>query len=79
MLEAMSQARIARDHEIDMMVQTLRSHRSAISDVANNSIRAEGHVALENKILFQYNHLNLPKLQFLKMTVIVWQVIHFLK
>ena len=30
MLEAMTQARIARDHEIDMMVQTLRSHRSAI-------------------------------------------------
>ena len=31
MLEAMTQARLARDHEIDMMVQTLRSHRSAIS------------------------------------------------
>ena len=37
----MTQARIARDHEIDMMVQTLRSHRSAISDVANHSLRAE--------------------------------------
>ena len=27
MLEVMTQARIDRDHEIDMMVQTLRSHR----------------------------------------------------
>ena len=41
MLEAMTQARIARDHKIDMMVQTLRSHRSAISDVTNHSLRAE--------------------------------------
>ena len=40
-LEAMTQARFARDHEIDMMVQTLRSHHSAISDVANHSVRAE--------------------------------------
>ena len=40
-LEAMTQARLARDHEIDMMVQTLRSHRSAISDIANYSLRAE--------------------------------------
>ena len=41
MLEAMTQARIARDHDIDMMVQTLRSHRLAISDVTNHSVRAE--------------------------------------
>ena len=41
MLEAMTQAQNARNHDIDMMVQTLRSHRLIISDVANHSVRAE--------------------------------------
>ena len=41
MLEGMTQARIVRDHDIDMMVQTLRSHRLTISDVANHSVRAK--------------------------------------
>ena len=41
MLEAMTQAQIARNHDIDLMVQTLHSHRLIISDVANHSIRAE--------------------------------------
>ena len=34
---------------------------------------------LENKNPFQHTHLNLPKLQILKMTLTVWQVIPFLK
>ena len=37
----MTQAQIARNHDIDMMVQTLHSHSLTISDVANHSIRAE--------------------------------------
>ena len=41
MLEVMTQARLARDYEIDMMVQFLRSHRSANSDIANHSVRAD--------------------------------------
>ena len=41
MLAAMTQARLARDHDIDMMVQSLRSHRSAISDIADHSLRAD--------------------------------------
>ena len=41
MLEAMTQAQITRNRDIDMMVQTLRSHRLTISDVANHSVRAE--------------------------------------
>ena len=41
MLEVMTQTQIARNHEIDMMVQTLRSHRLTISDVANHSIRVD--------------------------------------
>ena len=41
MLEAMTQAQIARNHDIDIMVQTLHSHRLTISDVANHSVRAE--------------------------------------
>ena len=40
-LAAMTQARLARDHELDMMVQSLRSHRSANSDIADHSLRAE--------------------------------------
>ena len=41
MLEAMTQAQNARNHDIDMMVQSLRSHRLASSDVSNHSVRAE--------------------------------------
>ena len=41
MLEAMTQAQIARNHDIDLMVQTFHSHHLTISDVANHSVRAE--------------------------------------
>ena len=41
MLEAMTQAQNARNHDIDMMIQTLNSHRLASSDVANHFVRAE--------------------------------------
>ena len=41
MLEAMTQAQIARNHDIDIMVQTLHSHRLTISDVASHSVKAE--------------------------------------
>ena len=38
MLEAMTQAPIARNHDIDIMVQTLHSHPLTISNVANLSL-----------------------------------------
>ena len=42
MLEAITQAQIARNHlDIDMMVQTLHSRHLTISDVVNHSVRAE--------------------------------------
>ena len=41
MLEAMSQAQNARNHDIDMMVQSLRSHCLTSSEVADHSVRAE--------------------------------------
>ena len=41
MLEAMTQGQIARNHDIEIMVQTLHSHRLTISDFANHSVRAE--------------------------------------
>ena len=41
MLEAMTEAQNARNHDIDMMVQTLHSHHLASSDVVNYSVRAE--------------------------------------
>ena len=72
MLEALTQAQNAHNHDIDMMVQTLRSHCLIISDVPTHSVRAQSHAILENKIPFQHNHLNLLKLQILKMTLTVW-------
>ena len=41
MFEAMTQTQNARNHDIDMMVQSLRSHCLASSDVTNHSVRAE--------------------------------------
>jgi len=41
MLEAMTQVQNARNRDIDMMVQFLRSHRLTSSDVTNHSVRAE--------------------------------------
>ena len=41
MFEAMTQAQIAHNHDIDIIVQTLHSHCLTISDVANHSVRAE--------------------------------------
>ena len=41
MLAAMTQARLARDHDIDLMVQSLRSHRPANSDIVDHSLRAD--------------------------------------
>ena len=77
MFEAMTQAQKARNHDIDMMVQSLRSHHLASSDVVNHSVRAEESCCFEKQ--GQHNHLNLPKLQILKMIMTVWQVIPFLK
>ena len=47
MLEAMTQAQIARNHDIDLIVQALHSHRLTISDVANHSDRAEESCCFE--------------------------------
>ena len=49
MLEAMTQAQIARNRDIDMMVQTLRSHRLTSSDVTNHSVRAEESCCFGNQ------------------------------
>ena len=62
MLEAMTQAQNARNHDIDMMVQTLRSHRLTISNVANYSVRAEESCCFEKQDSIQHTHLNLSKL-----------------
>ena len=49
MLETMTQAQNARNHDIDMMVQTLRSYRLTNSDVANHSVRAEESCCFGNQ------------------------------
>ena len=41
MLEAMTQAQNDRNHDKDIMVQTLYSHRLTNSGVSNHSVRAE--------------------------------------
>ena len=49
MLEAMTKAQNARNRDIDMMVQSLRSHRLTSSDVTNHSVRAEESCCFENQ------------------------------
>ena len=41
MLEAMTQAQIAHNHDIDMMAKTLHSHPLTIPNVTNHSVRAK--------------------------------------
>ena len=47
MLEAITQAQIAYNYGIDIMVQTLHSRRLTISDVTNHSVRAEESCCFE--------------------------------
>ena len=76
MLEAMTHAQNARNRDIDMMVESLHSHRLTSSDVTYILLEPKSHVVLEIKILFQNNHVNLPKLH---MILIVWLVFLSLK
>ena len=62
MLETIVQAQISRNRDIDMMVQTLCSHRLTFLMSLIILLELKNHVVLKNKIPFQYNHLNLPKL-----------------
>ena len=50
MLEAMTQAQIAHNHDIDLMVKTLHSHPLTILDVINYSVEPKNHVVLKTKI-----------------------------
>ena len=49
MLESMTQAQNARNSDIDMMVESLRSHRWTSSDVTNHSVRAEESCSFGNQ------------------------------
>ena len=49
LLEAMTQAQIARNLDIDLMVQTLHSHCLTISDVTNHSVRANDSYCFGNQ------------------------------
>ena len=60
-LDAMTQAQNARNYNIDMMVQTLHSHRLIISDVANHSVRAEESYCFRKQDPISAHPLNLPK------------------
>ena len=62
MLEVMTQAQIAHNHDIDLMVKTLYSHPLTIPDVTNILLEPKNQVVLETKIQFQSTHLNLTKL-----------------
>jgi len=41
LLEAMTQAQITHNHDVDIMIKTLHSHPLTISDVVNHSVRAK--------------------------------------
>ena len=45
----MTQAQNAHNHDIDMMVQSLCSHRLASSDVGNHFVRAEESCSFGNQ------------------------------
>ena len=62
MLEVMTQAQNAHNHDIDMMVQTLRSHRLTNSDVTNHSVRAEESCSFENQGSISEQSFELAKL-----------------
>ena len=49
MLEAMTQAQNARNQDIEMMVQSLHSHRLANFDVGNHSVKAEESCSFRNQ------------------------------
>ena len=49
MHEGMTQAQIARNHDVDMMAQTLRFHRLTISNIPNHSVRAEESCCFEKQ------------------------------
>ena len=49
MLEAMTQAQIAHNHDIDIMVKTLYSHPLTIHDVTNHSVRAKESYCFGNQ------------------------------
>ena len=62
LLEAMTQAQITHNHDIDRMVQTLHSHPLTISDVASHSVRANESSWFGKLDSIQHTYLNLPKL-----------------
>ena len=47
LLEAMTQAQITHNHDIDIIVKTLHSHPLTIPDVANHSVRAKESCCFE--------------------------------
>ena len=49
MLEIMTQAQMAHNHDIDMMVKSLPSHRLTISDVIKHSVRAKESCCFGNQ------------------------------
>ena len=75
----MTQAQNAHNRNIDMMVQSLHSHRLTNSDVTNHSVRAKESCCFENQGSILAQSFELAKLQILKMILTIWQVIPFLK
>ena len=49
MLEAMTQAQITHNHDIDLMVKTLHSHPLTIPNVTNHSVRAKKSCCFGNQ------------------------------
>ena len=79
LLEAMTQAQIIHNHDIDIIVKTLHSYPLTIPDIVNHSVRAKESCCFGKQDSILHTHLNLPKLQILKTTLTFWQVIPFLK
>ena len=69
MLEAMTQAQNSRNRDIDMMVQSLRSHRLTSPDVTNHPIRADESGCFGNQGSISEQSFELAQTPNLKKTI----------
>ena len=79
MLEAMTQVQNTRNRDIDMMVESLHSHRWTSSNVSNHSVRAEESDCFENQDSISEQPFELAQTPNFEKILTVWQVIPFLK
>ena len=79
LLEAMTQAQITHNRDIDIMVKTLHSHPLTIPDVANHSVRAKESCCFKKQDSILAHPIELAQTPKFENHIDIWQVIPFLK